>query len=232
MGEPEEETGAKVEEASGIHWVQALIWGVFLTVVMFGLGFLAGSRWAEQRAVESTPALVSRLVPPPVESRPRVEEEAGAPDGEPGGQVWGILTGQEKLSPRVEPPSAKVKAQEGAGKAQTTSSPSVNSPGSSSSSPGVQRPSGGPGEAARAGSPRYHVQAISVQSQDKAEAIVRDLASKGYPAPRIVRSEIPGRGAWYRIRVGMFEKREEAEGWSRQLRDRERMQPQVVAEKN
>jgi cell division septation protein DedD len=73
---------------------------------------------------------------------------------------------------------------------------------------------------------------MSVQGQEKAEAIVKEMTAKGYPSPRIIKSEVPGRGVWYRIRMGLFNTREEAEGLSRQLRDRERVQPQVVAEKN
>jgi len=69
---------------------------------------------------------------------------------------------------------------------------------------------------------------ISVQGREKAESIVRELTGKGYPSPRIIPAEVPGRGTWYRVRVGPFQTKEEAESWARQIRDRERMQPQIV----
>jgi cell division protein FtsN len=62
--------------------------------------------------------------------------------------------------------------------------------------------------------------------------MVRDLTAKGYPGVRMIQAEIPGRGTWYRIRMGAFDRREDAEGWAKQVRDRERMQPQLVVEKN
>jgi len=42
------------------------------------------------------------------------------------------------------------------------------------------------------------------------EKTVKTLINKGYPA-YMTMSEIPGKGTWYRVRVGEFKDRKEAE---------------------
>jgi cell division septation protein DedD len=83
----------------------------------------------------------------------------------------------------------------------------------------------------RPGSSRYSVQVVSVQGREKAESVVKELNGKGYPVVRMVPTELPGRGTWYRIRVGDFDRREDAEGLINKIRERERVQPQLVVEK-
>jgi DedD protein len=57
---------------------------------------------------------------------------------------------------------------------------------------------------------RYTVQIGAFQREEEAKKIVKSLISKGYPA--FIKSvDIPGKGTWYRIRVGKFKTREEAE---------------------
>ncbi|MGE5445833.1 MAG: SPOR domain-containing protein [Ignavibacteriales bacterium] len=57
---------------------------------------------------------------------------------------------------------------------------------------------------------KYTVQIGSSQKEEEAKKIVKSLISKGYPA-FIKVAEIPGKGTWYRIRIGTFKTREEAE---------------------
>ncbi len=80
-------------------------------------------------------------------------------------------------------------------------------------------------------SSRFALQVVSVQSREKAEAIVRELNGKGYPLVRITQAEVPGKGTWYRIWMGSFEKKEEAESLKKQVLERERLQAQIVQDK-
>ncbi len=218
------------ETTQGIHWLQALVWGIFLSGVMFGLGFVAGSRWGEQRVAEMGPARVTRLMPPSVEVRPPGGEALPAEEGDTGGKVWGILTGKEGPSQAAEGQGpTRPKAQEGLPRVQPPQPPSTSQ---KEVSPAQGPPAASPSIGIRSGSPRYGLQVVSVQGREKAESIVRELASKGYPSPRIIPAEVPGRGTWYRVRVGPFETKEEAESWARQIRDRERMQPQIVRDRD
>lgn len=50
----------------------------------------------------------------------------------------------------------------------------------------------------------YTVQVSSFQSSSEAEAYAAGLQRKGY-APFVVAGTIPGRGTWYRVRLGRFE---------------------------
>ena len=56
----------------------------------------------------------------------------------------------------------------------------------------------------------FAVQVASVQDIKGAEKLVADLRNKGYQAYQI-RSEVTGKGVWYRIRVGGFKDRGDAE---------------------
>jgi cell division septation protein DedD len=56
----------------------------------------------------------------------------------------------------------------------------------------------------------FSVQVASVQDIKGADNLVAELRSKGYQAYQI-RSEVSGKGVWYRIRVGGFEDRGAAE---------------------
>ena len=47
--------------------------------------------------------------------------------------------------------------------------------------------------------------------------MVRDLKKKGYPAYARI-GKVPGKGIWYRVRVGRFTSRREAAGMQARLR--------------
>ena len=60
----------------------------------------------------------------------------------------------------------------------------------------------------RAGS-KSTIQAASLRDSGIADKLVSRLKKKGYPAYRII-GKIPGKGIWYRVRVGYFKSRSEA----------------------
>jgi cell division septation protein DedD len=64
----------------------------------------------------------------------------------------------------------------------------------------------------------FAVQVASVQELKGADKLVAELRNKGYHAYR-VRSEVSGKGVWYRIRVGGFEDRSSAENMLKKLKD-------------
>jgi cell division septation protein DedD len=215
-----------------------MVWALSLSVLMFGLGFLAGSRWAEQKASESERVVVGRLVPPQVEIIPP-EGEGESPGGQDG-RVWNILTGQENPSSVLPPLSAGKEGRESASQAraqaQPPRGPGTTPPVRSAQESQGQVPAppaqGGQSPAAsQLGGTRYALQVVSVQTREKAEAIVRELNGKGYPLVRITSAELPGRGTWHRVWVGSFERKEEAEALRRQVLERERLQAQIVVDR-
>jgi hypothetical protein len=56
----------------------------------------------------------------------------------------------------------------------------------------------------------FTVQAASTKDHDYADKMVVELKKKGYPAYRTV-ATIPGKGVWYRVRIGCFKDRSEAD---------------------
>lgn len=57
---------------------------------------------------------------------------------------------------------------------------------------------------------RFAIQIAAVQDAQNAEKLVTKLRKKGYRAYQI-RAEVTGKGVWYRVRVGAYENRTEAD---------------------
>jgi cell division septation protein DedD len=77
------------------------------------------------------------------------------------------------------------------------------------------------------GAPKsYTLQAISVQDQVAAQKMVAKLRNKGFAA-FLTEGEIPGKGTWYRVRVGGYKNRAEAEPIIRRLQA-EGIEPMLI----
>jgi cell division protein FtsN len=61
--------------------------------------------------------------------------------------------------------------------------------------------------------PKYTIQVGSFQDRESAERLALELESKGFDA-YVEKAQIPGRGVWYRVRVGTFETKAEAQAWA------------------
>lgn len=77
-------------------------------------------------------------------------------------------------------------------------------------------PSSGSPQPPRSAKPvkiKYTLQVGSFQDRESAERLSMELESKGFDA-YIEKAQIPGRGVWYRVRVGTFETKAEAQAWA------------------
>jgi cell division septation protein DedD len=89
--------------------------------------------------------------------------------------------------------------------------PAVETPAPPKPKPApVSKAAAPPKPPAAPASGRFSIQVASVQESQGAEKLVGELRKKGYQAYQ-VRSEVAGKGVWYRIRVGAFEDRGSAE---------------------
>lgn len=78
----------------------------------------------------------------------------------------------------------------------------------------------------------FTVQVASYRDRNDAEGLAQRLARKGYQA-FVAEAEIPGKGKWYRVRVGKFGTRKEASAFGENLKRKERSLKSVyVAEDN
>lgn len=68
----------------------------------------------------------------------------------------------------------------------------------------------------------YTIQIKAVQSKTEAEQISTDLNSKGYSS-YIIKSDLPEKGLWYRIRIGKFKNRSQAKKIAEEFKRKEKM---------
>jgi len=67
----------------------------------------------------------------------------------------------------------------------------------------------------------YTVQVASCKHRSDADTLAGTLRSKGYPVS-VVPADIPGKGRWYRVRVGAFKTRQQARLFGENLKQKER----------
>ena len=77
--------------------------------------------------------------------------------------------------------------------------------------------------------PRYAVQISSHQEKQTADLEVKKMKHQGFAA-FIVSSELPGKGTWYRVRVGSFTNKEAADKLQKEVRAKAGVSSIVVTE--
>jgi len=73
---------------------------------------------------------------------------------------------------------------------------------------------------------KFTIQVASIRDSKVADSLVNRLKKRGYPAYRSI-GKIPGKGIWYRVRVGYFNSRSEADSTLKQLK-KEKMDAIIV----
>ena len=76
---------------------------------------------------------------------------------------------------------------------------------------------------------RYSVQVGSFRARQQAEQLQRRLLAKGYAA-RVEASTVPGRGIWYRVRIGDFADRGAADRAAQRLVAQEHLSVMIMNE--
>ncbi|MBI2487925.1 MAG: SPOR domain-containing protein [Deltaproteobacteria bacterium] len=78
----------------------------------------------------------------------------------------------------------------------------------------------------------YTIQVASYKKENDAKDFAEDLKSKGYPV-FIIQGKVPGRGIWYRVRVGKFKTVKEAKLGASDLKKQEKeIQSFLITENN
>lgn len=73
----------------------------------------------------------------------------------------------------------------------------------------------------------YQLQVSSFQTQSEAEAFRDQLRSRGHKS-HVVEAKVPGRGTWYRVRVGPFATRQAATAYRASFEEKEHVVPFIV----
>jgi len=152
----------------------------------------------------ATPAVVRAPAPAPAAAPPAAATNAGATDGTsgPGGKAASqrraaavATTTIGAADPKPEKKAEPEKKQEPARPAHAESVATRSAPAAASSAPKVPETTSPTGA--------FTLQLGASPSRDDAERQASRLREKGY-APYIVAAEVPGKGTWYRVRMGSF----------------------------
>ena len=200
--------------------------GAVIASLVFVLGVMVGKR-VESRAHVAQTATTSAALDPlaALDKLGREGEElafAGALSGDPEvadaplGQVDRTMTKPAGDSPEDRAETAKVAAAKAAA-ARAAAAKAAAKPADKVAKPGDEgAEAGDEGAAAKpeAGSEpnkkpakrghTYTLQLSSFQERAEADSFYGQLTAAGY-SPYIVEAEVPGRGIWYRVRLGNFE---------------------------
>jgi cell division septation protein DedD len=74
--------------------------------------------------------------------------------------------------------------------------------------------------------PVYTIQAASVRDPKDADRLVQKLKKRGYPAYRVI-GKVPGKGVWFRVRIGEYRSKLEALNMMNKLK-KDGMKPILV----
>jgi DedD protein len=77
-----------------------------------------------------------------------------------------------------------------------------------------------------AAGPVYTIQAASVKDPKDADRLVQKLKKSGYPAYRAI-GKIPGKGIWFRVRIGEYKSKSEAQSVMKKL-EKDGLKPILV----
>lgn len=214
-----------------VFWFMA---GVVILVVTFLAGVQVGRGVLAQRGMpESTLAAADELEPPP------------PPASATPGTTQAPITANEKLSyaerlgssePAAEqlrkPGAAPPASAAGAAAALKPETPAPAKPAPAKTTPPATTPTPAPVAAAPAPTASepagsgFAIQVAALKEASEADAIVKRLASKGYPA--YVVSPAKGAPVMYRVRVGKYKDRREADTVAARLEKEEQFKPWVV----
>jgi cell division septation protein DedD len=208
-------------QLSGKQVVFVFMAGVVIAVVIFLIGVQVGRGVLAQRGLPEAPDAAANAAepsPPPASAGPA---SSGAPvtSGEKLSYAERLGSPEpaaeqlKKSDPPMDPPSAKREAPP---------------PAPARSAVAAEGRQGGPQPAASTEPPGtgFAIQVAALRERDEAEVIVKRLAGKGYPA--YVVAPVKGAPAVYRVRVGKFKDRHEADTVAARLQKEEQFKPWVV----
>lgn len=193
--------------------------GIFLMGLLVGRGVLAsrgpaGEDSAAAREAEAPPppatTSASSTLPSTVGEKLSYAERLGAPE-----------PAREQLkaeAPPSEPPPAprSERAAPASAPAAAKTATKATPPPASSTAPASTEPAG-------AG---FAIQVAAIRERDEAESMVKRLAGKGYPA--YVVAPASGAPTVFRVRVGKYKDRREADTVAARLQKEEQFKPWIV----
>ncbi|MBX5481078.1 MAG: SPOR domain-containing protein [Myxococcaceae bacterium] len=215
--------------------VSLLIGGLVVLGAVFVLGVVVGKKLAGNQTTAQAPDLLTALdrkaedVPltfqdvltqksPPLEvaAAPEPAPKAPPPAPKPAPPPPQEAVAEAKPQPAAEAPAPVAEAKAGpkdeepagvdaeAATLTATHDGGLKDAFARATSPKTAKP---PAEAKTGGA--YTLQLSASQSREEADRFAARLRDRGY-APFVIKAEVPGRGTWYRVRMGSFPTRDAA----------------------
>jgi cell division septation protein DedD len=217
-------------QLSGKALVFVFMAGVVILVTVFLMGLLVGRGVLATRGPAGAVAAAATEVEPPA-----------PPAAASGPSSTSPATAGEKLSYAERLGSAEPAKEQLKAAATTAPAPPATPPTPKSESPAPARPETGElrrnpavATAGREGGPAltepggsgFAIQVAALREKDEADVIVKRLAGKGYPAYVVA----PAKGApsVFRVRVGKYKERHEADTVAARLQKEEQFKPWIV----
>jgi DedD protein len=192
-----------------------------VSVVIFLCGVLVG-RGVRNISMPGDPLVAQQAGPAAIEDPPPVVATTGggtpATAQEDLSYPNRLASGEqppEQLKPTPPPPPAPPPPPKPSASAAGATSSATSSP--PTSAPSVRAEPAGPG---------YAIQLAALRQREEADVIARRLAGKGYAA--YVLTPEAGAPAVFRVRVGKFKDRREAESVAARLKQEEQFNPWIV----
>jgi cell division septation protein DedD len=120
----------------------------------------------------------------------------------------------EKPAPKAIPQKPKKETAPKEASAKSASQKAGKQKPEPTASTQIKKPAKEKGEApavapTNATGPVYTIQAASLKDPKDADRMVQKLKKSGYPAYRVI-GKIPGKGIWFRVRIGEYKRKTEA----------------------
>jgi DedD protein len=210
--------------------------GTFLCGVMVGRGVRAerGEQTAQTTdAPSTTPTSPAPATPPP--SAPSTPAPAGkgqspAPPEPAENDYYKSLTAQKPDDESLKAPAKPKPGPAAAPAASKTASSAGSAP--PAQPPAAEKPKAAPPPVADQSQPAavtsggFAVQITALRDRGEADAIVKRLVTKGYPA--YVLNPVPGKAPVYRVQVGRYKNRGDADRIAGRLKKEEQFSPWVT----
>ena len=217
-------------QLSGKALVFVFMAGTVILVGVFLMGLLVGRGVLATKGAPGVDTSAASEVEPPLAPASPTSESSASP-----------ATAGERLSYAERLGSSEPAKEQLRPQGASAAAPAPPTPKSESVAPPSAPPAGPPSrpEAATARSSRsspeaaraeadggFAIQVAALREQQEAEVIVKRLASKGYPAYVVA----PAKGAppVFRVRVGKFKERHEADTVAARLQKEEQFKPWIV----
>lgn len=218
------EDGFHEIQLSGKQLIFLFMTATVALVLVFLCGILVGRNLRDGDGGSSNPFVASASqaqVDPPAQAQPQSADPPTPADTVDDLTYHQRLQGEDAEPPRREPEPP----------AQTPVEPPAPAPASANPpAPAAAQPPAADtvlADVPADGRPgRFIVQVFASQNGQAAASVVRQLAAKGYPA-FLVRPAATAKPAMFRVQVGRFQDRTEAESVSRRLEKEEQFKPWI-----